>query len=337
MRKNVFNLTNRIVPVLKRPVADFYVTQGYSTTRNLDDPALFSSLHPWFVTGFVDAEGCFRLSILKNKELKTGFKVELIFQIGLHENDKAILELIQSSLGVGKIYKHGNESFQFRVSSIKDLEVIINHFDKYPLQTQKQADYLLFKRTKDIIKNKEHLTIEGLDKIVAIKASMNLGLSDKLKAEFSGIKPVARPLVENRLIPDPNWLAGFISGEGCFFIGIMKSSSHLLGERVKLRFTITQHSRDQQLVQSFISYLGYGNVYNTLGNAIDFYVSKISDITERLIPLFMFISPILLGCTWYSIDRSKIVIVRFWFNQVYQSLWNNFSFHNDTLGIYIFK
>lgn len=35
-----------------------------------------------------------------------------------------------------------------------------------------------------LIQNKEHLTIEGVNKIVAIKASMNLGLSDELKVAF---------------------------------------------------------------------------------------------------------------------------------------------------------
>jgi hypothetical protein len=57
-----------------------------------------------------------------------------------------LLELIRTSLGVGQIYKHGKDSIQLRVSSVKDLQVIIDHFDKYPLITQKLADYLLFKR-----------------------------------------------------------------------------------------------------------------------------------------------------------------------------------------------
>ena len=33
----------------------------------------------------------------------------------------------------------------------------------------------------EIMKRKEHLTIEGLHKIIAIRASMNRGLSEKLK------------------------------------------------------------------------------------------------------------------------------------------------------------
>jgi hypothetical protein len=57
-----------------------------------------------------------------------------------------------------------------------------------------------------LILNKEHLTMEGLRKIVAIKASMNNGLSDELKAAFTNLPPVERPEAEAMagiLIRDP--------------------------------------------------------------------------------------------------------------------------------------
>ena len=52
--------------------------------------------------------------------------------------------------------------------------------------------------------NKEHLTPEGLRKIVAIKASMNLGLSEKLKSAFPDVVPVPRPIVEPSKTIDPH-------------------------------------------------------------------------------------------------------------------------------------
>ena len=91
----------------------------------------------------------------------------------------------------------------YRIQSIKELQVIIDHFDKYPLITQKLSDYILFKQAVELIKNKEHLTEEGLHKIVAIKASMNLGLSESLKADFPDVKPVPRPVVLNQKIKNP--------------------------------------------------------------------------------------------------------------------------------------
>ena len=89
---------------------------------------------------------------------------------------------------------------------------------------------------------KKHLTEEGLQQIVNIRASMNKGLSPELKVAFPNTIPVSRPLVENQVITNPNWVAGFASGEGCFLINIQKSSSHKIGSQIKLRFTITQHN-----------------------------------------------------------------------------------------------
>jgi hypothetical protein len=114
------------------------------------------------------------------------------------------LELIIASLGVGQIYKHGKDSIQLRVSSVKDLQVIIDHFDKYPLITQKLADYLLFKRVFELMNRKEHLTSEGLIRIIVIRASMNNGLSPELKAAFPNIIPAPRPLIESTEIKDSN-------------------------------------------------------------------------------------------------------------------------------------
>ena len=132
---------------------------------------------------------------------------------------------------------------QYRVSSIKDINnVIIPHFDKYPLLTQKYADFNMFKQVVELMLNKEHLTPEGIQKIINLKASINRGLPDKLKAAFPDTKPVQRPVVELRSIPDPNWIAGFTSAEGCFHVNTSKSATNKLGFRAQLRFTITQHS-----------------------------------------------------------------------------------------------
>lgn len=53
------------------------------------------------------------------------------------------------------------------------------------------------------MKRKEHLTSEGFLEIVAIKASMNRGLSEGLKLAFSDVVPIVRPLVKNQKIQDP--------------------------------------------------------------------------------------------------------------------------------------
>jgi hypothetical protein len=116
-------------------------------------------LNPWFVTGFIDGEGSFGINIIKKK---VGYSVKPVFQISLHSKDQVLLESIQSFFGgVGRIYFIGKDSIKYQVRSVEGLEVIINQLDKYSLITQKQADFLLFKQVLELIKNKEHLTIEG--------------------------------------------------------------------------------------------------------------------------------------------------------------------------------
>ena len=106
--------------------------------------------------------------------------------------------------GGGKISKHRPQSVELLVQSINDLTILINHFYKYPLKTQKKSDFELIKKAFYLISQKEHLTNEGLLKIVAIKASMNLGLSDDLKVAFPNIIPQERPLVETKTIDNPD-------------------------------------------------------------------------------------------------------------------------------------
>jgi hypothetical protein len=108
---------------------------------------LLRKLHPYYVSGFADGESNFTIVIRKNRLSKTGWSVEPRFSIGLHEKDRDQLDLIKAYFVVGNITKAGKDSIKYRVSNVKDLtNVIIPHFDKYPLITQKLADYLLLSR-----------------------------------------------------------------------------------------------------------------------------------------------------------------------------------------------
>lgn len=246
-----------------------------------------NKLNPWFITGLSDSESSFIVNITKKPKYKTGYDVSLSFSIGLNEKDKALLENIQSYFGIGQIYKQTHNSYSYRVQSVKDLQVIITHFDNYPLITQKLADYLLFKEVVNIIQLKKHLSKEGLEKIVGIKDSINRGLSNVLKEAFPNVVVVKRPLIENQIIPHPEWLAGFVSGDGCFYIKLIHSSVHRTGFRVQLGFIIAQHIRDEQLMKIIKEFLGCGYVYSQSNKeAVYLKVENFSDVNDKVIPFF---------------------------------------------------
>ena len=235
------------------------------------------------ISGFVDGEGCFSLIIYKDNLFKIGWRVKLIFKIALHLRDKELLELIKNYYKVGNITNHGRQSVVYRVSSIKDLGIIINLLDQCPLITQKYADYLLFKQAYFIIKNKEHLSEQGVRKFVSIKASENMGLSPELKSAFPDIIPAIRPALVNQKIYK-DWVRGFASAEGCFSVNFSKSTSSK-SVKVHLVFQLTQHSRDEKLMWSFIDYFDCGSVYKDANNFV-FRVSNVADIDNKIIPFF---------------------------------------------------
>lgn len=165
--------------------------------------------------------------------------------------------------------------------------MIIPHFYKYPPITQKLADYILFKEIVYMMKNKEHLTLDGLKKVLSIKASLNLGLSDDLNVSFPNIKPVLRPLVLDKDIPHADWVAGFTSGDGSFYLHLRKNEEFKVGYRVEIVYRISQHLRDAQLMEKFTSYFQCGKVKKDARNSVLYFtVSNFQDILEKIIPFF---------------------------------------------------
>ena len=198
-----------------------------------------------------------------------------------------LLKLQQYLEGIGTIHKYPKRNkVIYSINSNKDLQNLLIHFNKYPLISQKAADLYLFKQVIELIKNKTHLTEQGLINIINIRSSMNWGLSDKLKTEFKGYIPVERPIINTENIPNPFWISGFITGEGCFDASITNSRNKI-GKRVEVRLRVFQHERDLKLMESIIKYLGAGKIYKYPDkSAVCLTIFKFSDINEKIIPFF---------------------------------------------------
>lgn len=260
---------------------------NFFSDRKSNNVLPIQQLGPDFVTGLIDAEGCFTVRVRRNPKTSLGWSVETLFIIGLDKKDLNLLILLKDYFkGAGNI-SYGQTSVRYTVGSIKDLvNVIIPHFINYPLITQKKADFLLLTQVIYIITQKGHLTMERLKKIVALKASMNWGLPKELEKAFPNLQRTERPLIKNKKVLNLEWLAGFTTGEGSFQIKSFKSNTKL-GKTIRLTFTITQHSRDKELIASLIDLLGCGSIYTYRNNpAIDYIVGSIDHITEIILPIF---------------------------------------------------
>ena len=78
-------------------------------------------------------------------------------------------------LNCGNLYKN-RQTFNFIVAKFLDItDKIIPFFQKYTLEGVKSKDFEDFCKIAELVKNKAHLTQDGLETIRKIKAGMNVG------------------------------------------------------------------------------------------------------------------------------------------------------------------
>lgn len=161
----------------------------------------------------------------------------------------------------------------------------------------------------EMMEKKEHLTLEGLSKIISIRASMNKGLTDILKSNFPNITPVERPVIYLPNTLDPYWVLGFCNGEANFDKSINKNNTYSFGYQVQLRFRVSQHSgiydaeflishgpsvrkgnwdnRDLLLLTKLIEFFNCGQIEKyKIRPAVNYVVTSFTNINTNIISFF---------------------------------------------------
>lgn len=172
-----------------------YSTMGLTETENK-----FTKLSPHWITDFADAESSFIVRISRDKNRKTGWRVSPMFIFELDNRDILLLRRVQEFFGVGVVFSISQHSrglllmsniisylncgtiekpkerleVRFVVYKFYDIFVkILPFLNKYPLQSFKNSDFLGFVKVANLMKDKSHLTLEGLNKIRLLKVGMN--------------------------------------------------------------------------------------------------------------------------------------------------------------------
>lgn len=132
--------------------------------------------HPFWVAGFVSGDGSFNI-----KNASQSNRVQLRFSVILHIREEEVIKglfnfFFKQFLGDEIQYIHYTKnSLGLQVVNFSHIiNIIIPFFQKYPIQGIKSFDFNDFCKIAEIVKNKEHLTLEGLEKIKQIKEGMNL-------------------------------------------------------------------------------------------------------------------------------------------------------------------
>ena len=137
------------------------------------------SLAAW-IAGFVDGEGTFSVSIFRNRKTSIGWQALPEFLVTQGQKSIGTLELMRDYFNCGNIYvnrlrdDHHESAARYCVRRFRELDrIIVPFFKIHPLRTAKSSDFESFRAIIDLMKNREHLTLEGLERIAAIGETMN--------------------------------------------------------------------------------------------------------------------------------------------------------------------
>ena len=139
-----------------------------------------------WVIGFVDGEGCFSVSFVRQQNrtgrrgYKLGYQVSPRFVVSQGASSVGSLEELKEFFGVGHVYgnprydNHREHMHQYMVSDRSDLkETIVPFFEKYPLRTAKRTDFEKFASVLEMMEDGLHLTCKGLVEVAEITETMN--------------------------------------------------------------------------------------------------------------------------------------------------------------------
>lgn len=154
----------------------------YSMNITFKDQLVKPSLYTGWISGFVDAEGSFYGRVKSCSTSKLRKAPHLTFQVSQKEFDiiKALRDIFLNTdtLDLKNVrYDKSWEGWTFHCSSFTKLKVIRNYFSRYELKTKKSLSYTKWCKIHDMILNKEHLTLEGLNKIDLLTKDINKFIS----------------------------------------------------------------------------------------------------------------------------------------------------------------
>lgn len=118
----------------------------------LNDDRKVSDVFGYWLAGFTDGEGHF--CIARDKRGSPDAQYRCRFKIDLRDDDKAILEEIHETLGIGIIRdkraclndsRDRRRQVRFDVNAIKDCAKLVEIFNWYPLRAKKRRDFSIWR------------------------------------------------------------------------------------------------------------------------------------------------------------------------------------------------
>ena len=130
---------------------------------------------PSYISGYVDGEGCFTVSISPRPTLLVGWEVRPSLSVSQNGDRSEVLLAIQRYFGCGTLRPdRSDRTLKWEVRSLPLLAArIVPHFRQYPILSGKRKDFELFDDICQRMARGEHRSVTGLCEIVRLAQGMN--------------------------------------------------------------------------------------------------------------------------------------------------------------------
>src|SRR5437868_6173073 len=128
-----------------------------------------------YISGYVDGEGCFTVSISPRAKLLAGWEVRPSFSVSQNGDRAEVLHALHEHFGCGSIRPgRSDKTLKWESRRLEDLlERVIPHFEKYPLLSGKRQDFERFAAVCRLQATGAHRHADGLIEIVELARGMN--------------------------------------------------------------------------------------------------------------------------------------------------------------------
>ena len=128
-----------------------------------------------YISGYVDGEGCFTVSIAPRATLLVGWEVRPSLSVSQNGDRAEVLHLVQDQFGCGSIRPdRSDKTLKWETRRLEDLlDHVIPHFERYPLLSGKRLDFERFAAICRSMAHGAHRNRVGLCEIVELASEMN--------------------------------------------------------------------------------------------------------------------------------------------------------------------
>ena len=128
-----------------------------------------------YISGYVDGEGCFTVSISPRAKLVVGWEVRPSLSVSQNGDRAEVLHAIGSYFGCGSIRPdRSDRTLKWETRRLEDiLDRVIPHFEAYPLLSGKRYDFDRFASVCRLMASGAHRSPGGLIEIVELARAMN--------------------------------------------------------------------------------------------------------------------------------------------------------------------